>query len=232
MRLSYPTTLLSEAIPLNEFDLGPRGNAAINLLQRHNFSAGIGPTLELLPEIQVAAKEPEIADNCPNDQIRFAYQNILGWFKKGRIQPFIRTPKRALGAYGWLGPEDDLITTAYRVTEAGASAAREIRHTVDPNFRPGLLLGEIILGVGIFQFGYQPRHIGLETWKSNDRAQNMYRQLGFVKQSEVVEERGRPTIHKVGEYINGNPVYIDPKNPKQNRVLDSRCRYILENYES
>lgn len=236
MALTYPTSLLAEAIPLRGFDLGERGNTAMSMLEEYGFAAFVGITPTTLKQIQAASRERGIAEFCSNDKNRYSDTNFLEWLKKNRISPHIQVPADSLGAYSCVGPEKNKripgadFTTAYRVTEAGSTAAREIRDNIEPSFRLGLLLGELVLAISVTQLGLQPSDISLETWKSNHKARRVYDDLGFVQKNELLEEEGRPTLHNLGEFVDGHPVFVDPADANARRVIDSRCYYVLENY--
>jgi hypothetical protein len=136
--------------------------------------------------------------------------------------------------YGWSGWEKNKhligkdITTAYRVSELGSQLARD-RRSDGESFGLGSPITELVLATGVVLYGAPADRISLEAWKSNHRARSLYERIGFVRvpEADVLESKGRPTLHQPGEDIDGNVVF---QQEGKNLVVDTRMNYYLADH--
>ncbi len=236
--LRYPTQLVDEPLRLDRFPLGAAGDRAVLALREGGLVAVAGLSTTMLPDIQAIATENDVQEFCPNDSGRFAYSNVGQWVAKGGGRGFVGIGQleasgrlRVVG-YGWSAFKENKaiigadITTAYRVGSAGNQLAREI----GPDFRMGLLLGELVIASAVHLYGANLRQISLETWASNTRARKLYDKIGFVQPLGVKPKPDyRPTLAPIGTVINGKVVRLDtdPKHQGRHIVDDERCYYRL-----
>lgn len=238
MAYEFPTQIESRASFLLGVDIGEAGSTMVNRLRSAGLYAQLGLTAQLLRSLSTISYEKEVREFCPKDATSRFSTPALGeeWVSKGRAMVTISDDLGKVVAYGWSGPEKNEeipqapITTAYRVGKSGANYARNIREN-DPTFRMGYALGTLVVATAQL-YGAQPDEISLETWKSNKRAISLYEDLGFELYTEKLELKGRPTLHMVGEEINGYTVFehTDPiTSAVGNRVFDTRCFYQYSN---
>jgi hypothetical protein len=212
----------------------PEFNDIVQQLARMEIYMHIGVTPQTRLMMAAAGEEPHIREFCPNDRKRFATdQSASAWIAKHRIPLGAVNPGAGFLINNWLGPEkNDVIpeapiTTAFRTTEAGLSYARSLRQGQYPGFRLGLMAGRLLILTAL-ETGAEPHHLSLETWGSNLRALDVYEELGFELRAKKLDLNGRPTLHDVGDVINGYTVFehTDPTTGLiENRVFDTRCFY-------
>lgn len=236
MSLEFHTSMVDTVRVLDGKDpcLNPELNDLVQQLARMDISVQIGLSPSLREQIALAAEEPGIREFCPNDRNRFATEEKAEeWLKKRRIPATSVDDSGKLLAYDWLGPEENTVikgadmTTAFRTTEAGSAYARSLRNSRYPDFRIGLTMGRVLI-LAALETGVPSQNISLETWQSNKRARDIYELLGFELRDQILDLKGRPTLHPVGTEINGYEVfkYTDPlTGAKENRVFDTRCFY-------
>ncbi len=230
----YPTEMVERAQVLDDdLALGPR-HGALRSLHAVGLRAAIGLDEPTLTGIAAAASEPHIVEFCPNDRTRFADLAAgRAWMAKGRGLVAVNTADGALLAYGWSGRERNEhlpgadVTTAYRVTARGQREARHARE-VDPGFRLGMVLGDLVVATAVHVWGAPAAEVSLETWRSNAGARRLYADLGFVQVPEAPDHPDvRPTLQPVGTEVAGEVVRADPERPGRHLVADARCFYVL-----
>ena len=213
MAYEFPTHIEKHASSLLGINLGNTGNAAVEQLRSVGLNAQLGLTPELLRSLSTISYEREVTEFCPSDAATRFSNLAMGerWASKGRAMVTISDGLGKVVAYGWSGPEKNdaipeaPITTAYRVGKSGANYARNVR-AMDPTFRMGYALGTLVVATAQL-YGARADEISLETWKSNERALGLYEDLGFELRGEEFYLKGRPTLHAVGDEINGYTVF-------------------------
>lgn len=229
--MTYPVEMVDRVRPLTGGELGPRGAAAVTSLTGVGLRAMVGLDEPTRAAMAAAAGEPHIVEFCPNDAKRFADPAAgRAWMAKGRGLVTIVDGDGTLLAYGWSGVERNGhvpgadVTTAYRVTAAGQAAARRAR-AVDPSFRLGMVLGDLVVATAAHVWGAPAEQISLETWASNAVARRLYADLGFELVAEAPDER--PTLQPIGAIVAGEVVRADADRPGRHIVADARCFYVL-----
>lgn len=230
MKECFPTELAHQPEVITpSLLLGDRAEESLRLLAKSGAYAATGLTDEVLPMVQAVASEQKIAEYCPNDigsvggNGRFAsVAHAQSWIAKGRGFIGIYSIDSELLAYGWSGPETNLVlpdakvTTAYRVGSSGSRLARAMRREeYAPNFSMGLALGELVIATAVYLHGAKPSELSLETWESNQPARTLYDKLGFGLR-KVMRSESRPTLAAL-LYPSG-------------QVIDRRCHYQLINH--
>jgi len=236
MSLEFHTQMLEHAQVLDGKDpnFGAEFNDIVQQLLSMEIYVQIGLTPKVRPMMAAAGEQPHIREYCPNDRKRFATdQSAREWIGKHRIPLLALNPSSGLLVNDWLGPEINTvipeapITTAFRTTEAGLAYARTLRQGKYPEFRLGLVMARLLILTGL-ETGAEPHHLSLETWGGNLRAVDVYEEAGFGLRGQRLDLEGRPTLHPVGDVINGYEVFLhtDPKTGlTENRVFDTRCYY-------
>ena len=130
--------------------------------------------------------------------------------------------------YGWFGakrvdemPPGVTVTTAFRIGQEGQELARE-RRLPGRRLRMGHALARAVLGVATEIYGIDRKHIGLESWASNVRANELYKELGFRVVKTMMAER--PTLEPAGSLVDGRLVLY---TGERNEVWDERLFQVL-----
>lgn len=240
---NYPTTFASEMLTLHPDDFtSPYGAGAVQELADNGLVVIAGVTERLAGQIATIGAQAHIREYCPKDATdsRFGSQEaFIKWLGKGGgrgmtligavagqegpLRPSdldsLREDDITILAYGWSGSEENKhipgadITTAYRVAEAGAGKGL------------GSRLARLVTASAIDVFGVQkPDMISLETWASNKAAVHLYGKVGYEAVDGVKPVADvRPTLHEVGELVNGKKAFLGKKDGKpQVKVEDKR----------
>ena len=154
--------------------------ATLNELGVHAYMGLDEPTRQAITK---ASQQRHIVEFCPNDKKRFGTPDAADkWQAKGR--GLITFWRDGLLNYEWAGMEpnrhlpDYPVTTAYRVTTAGAALNAEMRED-NPTFSLALTAAQLLLHYSVRTWGTSRAEISLETWNSNKRAGRLYEKLGF-----------------------------------------------------